>query len=332
MSGRQLSTLSLPLSTLSALASAGYDTVRDLSSSTPEQLSKDLNLPLPASQAVFSATRASAALPLTQSAAAMMGATKRYPTACAPLDRLLGGGLRRGSVLELMGPAGCGKEQLAAHAVKPFVEANQEVLFVDMQNMAPPATIKRILAGASAQSIQLPICAILGEINAFVSPAGRTAQADGLDLVHYQTLHTATEFVVFLRNLCDYLKAHSNIALLVLNSLDFIVQSLVDYKDRSGLMDILKETLARACQDTNLIVIITSHLHSKQVSGTESPSKWIMIPAYHDNQLPKGRTYRVLIVPQWKTSGVMRLLFSPTHVPNRSVPEEPYQKTGGLIQ
>ncbi|TFK93374.1 P-loop containing nucleoside triphosphate hydrolase protein [Polyporus arcularius HHB13444] len=308
MSGRQLSTLSLPLSTLSALASAGYDTVRDLSSSTPEQLSKDLNLSLPASQAVFSATRASAALPLTQSAAAMMGATKRYPTACAPLDRLLGGGLRRGSVLELMGPAGCGKEQLAAHAVKPFVESNQEVLFVDMQNMAPPATIKRILA------------------------AGRTAQADGLDLVHYQTLHTATEFVVFLRNLCDYLKAHSNIALLVLNSLDFIVQSLVDYKDRSGLMDILKETLARACQDTNLIVIITSHLHSKQVSGTESPSKWIMIPAYHDNQLPKGRTYRVLIVPRRKSSGVMRLLFSPTHVPNRPVPEELYQKTGGLIQ
>ncbi|KAI0690077.1 P-loop containing nucleoside triphosphate hydrolase protein [Cerioporus squamosus] len=302
MSGRQLSTLSLPLSTLSALASAGYETVRDLTSSTPEQLSKDLNLPLPASQAVFSATRASAALPLTQSAAAMMGATKRYSTACAPLDKLLGGGLRRGSVLELMGPAGCGKEQLAANAVKPFVEANQEVLFVDMQNMTPPATIKRILTGAPA-AIQWPICAILDKINTFVSPASPTAQADGLDLVHYQTLHTATEFVVFLRNLCDYLKAHSNIALLVLNSLEFPLQSLVNYKDRSDMMDILKETLARACQDMNLIVIITSHLHSKQVSGTESPSKWIMIPAYHDNQLPKGRTYRVLIVPQWKTSG-----------------------------
>ncbi|RPD61464.1 P-loop containing nucleoside triphosphate hydrolase protein [Lentinus tigrinus ALCF2SS1-6] len=308
MSGRSLSTLSLPLSTLSALASAGYETVRDLSSSTPEQLSKDLNLPLPASQAVFSATRASAVLPLTQSAAAMMGATKRYSTSCAPLDKLLGGGLRCGSVLELMGPAGCGKELLAANAVKTFVEANQEVLFVDMQNMAPPATIRRILSD------------------------GPTAQADGLDLVHYQTLHTLTELVVFLRNLCDYLKAHSNIALLVLNSLEFPLQSVLNYKDRAAIMDIVKETLARACQDMNLIVIITSHLHSKQVPGTEEPTKWIMIPAYYDNQLPKGRTYRVLIVPQWKTSGVMRLLFSPTHVPNRPVPEEPYQKIGGMIQ
>lgn len=208
MSGRSLSTLSLPLSTLSALSSAGYETVHDLSSSTPEQLSKgsfltcypipgkptycasysDLNLPLPASQAVFSATRASAALPLTQSAAAMMGATKRYSTACAPLDKLLGGGLRRGSVLELMGPAGCGKEQLATHAVKTFVEANQEVLFVgttsdragsqlSLSDVPAPWQTCRTWRRPPPSRESCPVreqlnghfCAIFHKINAFVS-------------------------------------------------------------------------------------------------------------------------------------------------------------------
>ncbi|KAI0716782.1 P-loop containing nucleoside triphosphate hydrolase protein, partial [Earliella scabrosa] len=304
MSGRPLSTLSLPTSTLSALAGAGYETVNDLSNSTPEQLSKDLNIPLPASQAVFSATRAPRALPMTQSAAAMMGTTKRYSTACPPLDRLLDGGLKRGSVLELNGPPGCGKEQIAAHAVKSFVEADQEVLFVDMQNMIPPATIKRILLSD-----------------------GPTTQAGGLDLVHYLTLHTATEFVVFVRNLPAHLKAYPGTALLVLNSLVFPLQQL-GFPERFAVLELLKSTLALVCSSMNLTVIITSHLVSKEVSSTgTNPPKWIMIPFVKQHtELPPGRTYRVLIVPQWKTSGVMRLLYSPAHVPNQPTPEEPYQK------
>ncbi|KAI0754365.1 P-loop containing nucleoside triphosphate hydrolase protein [Daedaleopsis nitida] len=310
MSSRLLSTLSLPPSTLSALTGSGYETINDLSHSTPEQLAKDLNIPLPASQAVFSVTRASTALPMTQSAAAMMGTTKRYSTVCPPLDRLLGGGLKRGSVLELNGPPGCGKEQIAARAVKAFVDEKLAVLFVDMQNMIPPATIKRILSDAS-------------------SP---TAQAEGLDLVHYLTLHTATEFVVFLRNLPEYLKTRPETALLVLNSLVFPLQS--DMKEAFVLLEQLKPTLAHLCASMNLTVIITSHLVSKEVSGANDPqSKWIMIPFIKDhNNLPSGRTYRVLIVPQWKTSGVMRLLYSPTHVPHQGIPEVPYQKIGGMFQ
>ena len=122
-------------------------------------------------------------------------------------------------------------------------------------------------------------------------PASPTARTGGLDLVHYQTLHTLTELVVFLRNLCDYLRAHpkvsftsyyhrgnstltaflrspdisaagwllSQIALLVLNSLEFPLQSVANHKERGPIMDIVKETLARACQDMNLIVRNSSY-------------------------------------------------------------------------
>lgn len=106
-------------------SSANSLTVRDANPNPT-----DLNIPLPASQAVFSATRPTAPPPMTQSAAAMMGTTTQYSTACAPLDRLLGGGLKRGHILEINGPPGSGKEQIAANAVTSFVDANQEVLFV----------------------------------------------------------------------------------------------------------------------------------------------------------------------------------------------------------
>ncbi|KAI9065239.1 P-loop containing nucleoside triphosphate hydrolase protein [Trametes sanguinea] len=318
MSDRPLSTLSsLAPPVLSALAGAGYETVQDiLSNSTPEQLSKDLNIPLPASQAVFSAAAGPSqrSLPMTQSAAAMMGTTaKHYSTACPPLDRLLGGGLKRGFILEINGPPGSGKEQMAATAVKTFVQSDQQVLFVDMQNMVPPATIKRILMN---------------------SP---TADPDGMDLVRYLSFHTTAEFVAFVRSLPAYLEANPSTALLVLNSLAFPFQPHAI--KRFAILDKLKQVLARACASMGLTVIITSQLTTKMLEGNGQPgsappgSKSVMIPSFRDTDFPPGRTYRVIIVPLTRTTGVIRLLSSPTHVPSRGQParEEPYQKIRGTI-
>ncbi|CDO70979.1 hypothetical protein BN946_scf184830.g11 [Trametes cinnabarina] len=264
MSDRPLSTLS-SLAPPSALTGAGYETVQDLlSNSTPEQLSKDLNIPLPASQAVFSAAAGPSQrslLPMTQSAAAMMSITVRqHSTACPPLDRLLGGGLKRGFVLEINGPPGSGKEQMAANAVRTFVDSGQQVLFVDMQNMVPPATIKRILIS---------------------SP---TADSDRMDLVRYLSFHTTTEFVAFVRTLPAYLEANPATALLVLNSLAFPFQPHTI--KRFAILDKLKQTLARACASMGLTVIITSQLTTKMLEGDGQPgsappgSKSVMVPSF----------------------------------------------------
>lgn len=85
---------------------------------------------------------------MTQSAAAMLGSTEKpFLTACAPLDRLLDGGLRRGYILEINGPPGSGKEQIAVNAVRSFVARKLEVLFVGMP--VPPA-FARMSANTSA--------------------------------------------------------------------------------------------------------------------------------------------------------------------------------------
>ncbi|TBU34287.1 P-loop containing nucleoside triphosphate hydrolase protein [Dichomitus squalens] len=351
MSDRSLSSLGLPIATLSALERSGYDRVSDLSNSTPEQLSRDANIPLPASQAVFSSVSRATATPaiaMTQSAASMMGETKLYSTSCAPLDDLLDGGLKRGHILEISGPPGCGKEQIAAHAVKSFVEAHEHVLFVDMQNMVPPATIKRILCGSSpltashSQALTKRFAPLLaGDVTA-ATDADDSER--GLDLVHYQALHTPAEFVVFIRTLPAYLEARPSIRLLILNSYTFPFQTL-DFKDKLALLERAKQTLARLCASTNLTVIITSQLVSQPLQVDESGdaprgSKYVMKRAFDDKYYPSGRTFRVLVVPQRppekseRETGVIRLLSTPatTNVPPAGVREAKYRLLGGAIQ
>jgi len=187
MSKRPLSSLALSTSELSALTRGGYETVEDLSSLDPESLARDLNIPLTSSQAIFSATQAPKALPLTQSAAFMIGSITQHSTLCEPLDRLLQGGLKQGYILELSGPPGCSKETLAINITKSFVESLQEVLFVDMQNMTSPATLNRQLRKQPSDS------------------------SDYKKLVYHLHLHTLPDLLIFLRNLPSYLQSHPRV-------------------------------------------------------------------------------------------------------------------------
>lgn len=95
-------------------------------------------MPLAASQAIFSSsqkpTSTPLTLPLTQSAASMVRSanTKRFSTYCAAVDKILGGGLLQGHILEISGPPGTFKERLAVNVVRSFVESDAHVLFVGM--------------------------------------------------------------------------------------------------------------------------------------------------------------------------------------------------------
>lgn len=54
----------------------------------------------------------------------------KYTTGCQPIDEILGGGLKRGCVLELSGPPGASKEAITIDTTRAFVEDGQAVLFV----------------------------------------------------------------------------------------------------------------------------------------------------------------------------------------------------------
>jgi RAD51-like protein 2 len=85
------------------------------------------------------------ALPLTQSAAeltARHGAYNqepeiRYSTGCPPIDRLLGGGMTPGMVLEVSGPPGSMKEHVAIGSVQSFLKRGTGVLVVGKRHYLP---------------------------------------------------------------------------------------------------------------------------------------------------------------------------------------------------
>jgi RAD51-like protein 2 len=69
-------------------------------------------------------------LALGRSAAELISINKRFTSSCVPLDKLLGGGLPSGHVLELSGPPGAAKETLATKFATDAVLSNDQVLFV----------------------------------------------------------------------------------------------------------------------------------------------------------------------------------------------------------
>lgn len=71
-----------------------------------------------------------ASFPLGRSAAELIPINKTFLSSCAPLDKLLGGGLPAGHVLELSGPPGTAKQTLAIKFASGAVSSNDQVLFV----------------------------------------------------------------------------------------------------------------------------------------------------------------------------------------------------------
>jgi RAD51-like protein 2 len=270
MSSRLLSTFPLPKTTLSALTRAGYETLHDISSITPEELAKDIGIPLSASLVVFSVSenaraisRTHSDIPLTQSAALMMAGTKKFSSFCVPVDKLLSGGISRGTILEISGPPGTPKESLAINFVRSFLEEDECVLFVDCQNMTSPAAICRILNKATS------------------------VPTNYQELIRYSGIHSLSEIMLFMHNLPRYLENPPKTSLLVLNYLTFPFQSSVNvsFQARKTLLDQVKQALTKACATTNICVVITSQLATKFVNSDGSAgnfdtgSRVILVPA-----------------------------------------------------
>ncbi|KAK0480664.1 P-loop containing nucleoside triphosphate hydrolase protein [Armillaria novae-zelandiae] len=266
-----LSALPLPPSTLSSLTKAGYETLQDVQDISPEDLSEELDIPLSTSRTLIYSQRTlilpRSSLLLTQpvllsnlSRSSEMKA--RVSTLCVPLDRLLSGGIPRGSVLEISGAPGTPKEVLAVSAVTSFVKAGERVLFVDLQNMTSATTLRRFLK-------KIP---------------GITTNS--MERVSYMSMHTLSEVMKFMYNLSSYLRVNPDVALLIINSISFPFQTspTLTLQVRTSLLDRIKQTFSKACATNNLTIITTSQLATKllKTDGTagnfDTGARGIMVP------------------------------------------------------
>ncbi|KAJ8596185.1 hypothetical protein M405DRAFT_726665 [Rhizopogon salebrosus TDB-379] len=284
----------LPSSARLALGRAGYETLADLSSTPVEVLSKELGTHISDSQAILTASQRSIRPPISQSVASLISRTQNFVCSYAAVNAVLGGGLPRGRILEISGPPGSFKETLALDYMRLFVEANEEVIFVDTQNMTSLATIKKTFR---------------------TSPAAAEYQ----NLIRYTHLHTLPDLMIFIHNLLPEIQAKTG--LLILNSISFPFLSHRDLQPskRTVLLEKIRQVFLQASASKNMTIIITSQMSTKLLNADGSPgnfetgAKAAMVPQLVSTYLPGGRSYRLVIVPDSRTTGIVRLLSSPTY-------------------
>lgn len=225
---------------------------------------------------------------MSQSAASLARADV-FKCKWSPVNKVLGGGLPRSHVLEISGPPGSFKESLACDFVRVFAEVNEEVVFVDMQNMTSPHVISGLLESTALAKT----------------------------LVYYRRVHTLPDLLIFLHNL--NLDVRPKTGLVVLNSLPFVFQSHPDLlpSKKNVILGSIRQSLLELCVTKNLTVIITSQMATKILHDDGSPAtfdsgtKAIMVPQLGPNYLPSGRSFRLIIAPQARASGVVRMVSSP---------------------
>ncbi|KAG1761087.1 hypothetical protein EDD22DRAFT_898025 [Suillus occidentalis] len=284
----------LPSSTQLALRRAGYETLDDLSSTPVEALSKELGIDISDTQSIITVSQRPPGPPLSQSLASLISRSHIVACSYAAVNTALGGGLPRGHILEISGPPGSFKETLALDYARIFVQANEEVIFIDTQNMTSLATIKKTFHNSSAA-------------------------ANYQDLVRYAHLHTLPDLMIFIHNLQS--EIHAKTGLLILNSISFPFLSHPDVQSskRTALLEKIHRVFLQASALNNLTIITTSQMSTKLLNADGSPgnfetgAKAVMVPQLGSTYLPSGRSYRLVIVPESRTTGVVQLLSSPAH-------------------
>ncbi|KAF9475137.1 hypothetical protein BDN70DRAFT_841370 [Pholiota conissans] len=302
-SRRSLLSLGLPTDILAALTRHGYETSQDLKSINEEDLSKKLGIPLEDVRVLYARFEKPATsippLSMTQSAANMIRSTHKVSTNCDPLDKILGGGLPSGHILELSGPPGSPKERMALGILKSFVDRGEEAIFVDCLNMSTPSIVARALSSPTLQ-----------------------------ERVHYTSAHTLLDFLLFMHHLPDLLASHPQVSLLILNTISAPFQNAdLDFSQKNFHQEKLKQTLSRVITTNSLTasIVTTSQLSTRVVNadgtaGTfDTGGEAIMLPSLGPSYLPSAKTYRVILAPDGMFSGALKLLSSPTHPPGKGL-------------
>jgi len=258
-------------------------------------------------------------LPATQSAAALLDSADDVFRSCPPIDDLLGGGLRRGHVLELLGPPGTPKTAPVLEIIRDFIENREDVLIIDPQNMIAPGVIDEKLRSSSS------------------------VPKDYSRHVHLMRTSQVAELMSFLYTLPSYLQENPKVALLVLPSFSSFFQlppATVNVMSwRNTLLECSKRIFTVACVSRNLTIVLTSQLSTKMVKADGSAGSFdngaraIMTPSLGSSYLPQSRAYRVMITPRSRTTGVVRLLSSPvTHGEQEVAREERFKLVDGNME
>lgn len=180
-------------------------------------------------------------LPATQSAAALLDSNNDVFSCCPPIDSLLDGGLKRGHVLELLGPPGTPKTPVVLEMIRDFIENREDVLIIgiypgfprlrptnrtyqcalDPQNAIAPGVIDEKLRG---ETISIRFSRAGAHCDTAVWTGSSSVPKDYSRHIHLLGISQVTELMSFLYTLPSYLQENPKVdenALIILTRVLF---------------------------------------------------------------------------------------------------------------
>ncbi|GAA5837856.1 hypothetical protein JCM5353_006446 [Sporobolomyces roseus] len=262
-------------------------------------------------------------LPPSQTAASLLQSlnsltSHRFSSNCASLDSLLTPttqlaqsdepGLPRGAVLELIGPPGIGKSRIAmAFALAEcFRLEGGEVLVIDAEGSLNPSLLHET---ATAYAVH----------NGYESHSLKKV----LESLLYRRIDSAWLLVAFFNTLESWLDDHTEVNLIVIDSLTSHLRPTLDSQTRRLMTDLIRSTLTTICASRRVSFIITTKMSIKLFGLDNRPSSWsrdaeaMMVPAIRSNEwLPSQErlgegVWKVLLYFDQQGERLARLLESP---------------------
>ncbi|CAG8490189.1 3669_t:CDS:10 [Ambispora gerdemannii] len=259
--------------------SPGYQTVKDLKETTPIELSKELEISTEEALDILQHCQKSHTIVRSVSASeALQRDLDRCPifTSCEAIDKLFGGhGVPIGKITEFCGAPGIGKTQLGiqlsinVQIPKNLSGPGGEAIYIDTEGSFIAQRAQEI-ATATVQSLSEKSTEPLIDVETILSR------------IHYFRIHDYIELLAVVKILDDYLKEHSNVKLVVIDSIAFhFRQNFSDMALRTRLLNGLAQDLTKLVDSFELAVVILNQMTTKfgVNSGTILTDKPVLVPA-----------------------------------------------------
>nr|CCA23112.1 DNA repair protein RAD51 putative [Albugo laibachii Nc14] len=184
----------------------------------------------------------------------------KIPTRLIGLDRLLGGGLTRGEVMEICGGPGLGKTQFAIHVcLASSVPFKGRSIYIDSEGSF---VIERVaqMAAHFVEDYKLP-----GE--------EISTRDDILRSIHYYRVHDYVEQMQVIQSLFNVLRQDPKICTLVIDSLAFHLRhSFEDTGARARATESAAIKLHELAREFRIVVFIVNYMTTKYHGDHRLPS------------------------------------------------------------
>ncbi|KAK8824905.1 hypothetical protein WA538_005571, partial [Blastocystis sp. DL] len=175
---------------------------------------------------------------------------KDISTGCAAIDSILGGGLKWKTITEVCGRGATGKTQLCMLMCATVQRNNtlysqQKAIFIDTEHTFNASRQKEL-----TDSLHNPYCT--------------------LSNIYVFQPQSLPEFLTLIRELPSFLHSHSDVHLLVIDSVTYFFREFTDMLRRHELLTAFVAALTRATLSFPLATLVTNHVTSYALDSPEA--------------------------------------------------------------